>query len=121
MSDADPAPFDPAAFAQRQLEAYNRRDLAAFVREYTADVQVWRLPAPEPLLVGRDALAAHYRDRRFNLPRLHAELVQRMVFGNKVIDHERVSGLDDGPPREVAAVYEVTPLGISRVWFVAAA
>jgi hypothetical protein len=112
--------FDPAAFAQRQLEAYNARDLARFVAEYTEDVQVWRLPGTEPVLVGRDALAEHYRTKRFNLPGLHAEVVQRMVFGNKVIDQERVTGVQDAP-MEVAAVYEVTPAGISKVWFVSGA
>ena len=109
--------FDPAAFAQRQLEAYNARDLARFVAEYTEDVQVWRLPGTEPVLVGRAALAEHYRVHRFHLPALHAEVVNRMVFGNKVIDHERVSGVQ-ATTMEVAAIYEVTPAGISKVWFV---
>lgn len=52
--------FDPESFAQRQLEAYNARDLGRFIREYT----------------------------------------------------------EDGAPLEVAAIYEVTERGISRVWFV---
>jgi len=110
-------PFDPEGFAQRQLDAYNARDLASFVREYTEEVQVFRLPDTAPSIVGRAALAAHYRDNRFNLPDLHAELVNRMVFGNKVIDQERVTGVQDRP-MEVAAIYEVSPGGISRVWFV---
>ena len=109
--------FDPAAFAQRQLDAYNARDLERFVREYTDDVVVFRLPATEPILVGKAALAEHYRRNRFNLPGLHAEVVNRMVFGNKVIDQERVIGVQD-TPMEVAAIYEVTPAGISKVWFV---
>lgn len=109
--------FDPAAFAQRQLDAYNARDLERFVREYTDDVVVFRLPATEPILVGKGALAEHYRRNRFNLPGLHAEVVNRMVFGNKVIDQERVVGVQD-TPMEVAAIYEVTPAGISKVWFV---
>lgn len=109
--------FDPAAFAQRQLDAYNARDLDRFIAEYTDDVRVWRLNEPEPFLVGKAALAAHYAKNRFSLPRLHAELVNRMVFGNKVIDQERVTGVGDAP-LEVAAIYEVTPGGIARVWFV---
>jgi hypothetical protein len=32
--------FDPEAFAQRQLDAYNARDLERFVREYAEDVEV---------------------------------------------------------------------------------
>ena len=109
--------FDPEPFAQRQLDAYNARDLERFVREYTEDVVVYRLPDTNPAIVGREAFAAHYRDKRFNLPELHAKLVNRMVFGNKVIDQEIVTG-GPGAPLHAAAVYEVTPRGISKVWFV---
>ncbi|RZU02551.1 nuclear transport factor 2 family protein [Rivibacter subsaxonicus] len=112
-----PDAFDPAAFAQRQLDAYNARDLERFVREYSDDVLVYRLPGAEPVIVGKAALAEHYRKNRFNLPGLHAELVNRMVFGNKVIDQERVTGVPDAP-LEVAAIYEVSPAGIAKVWFV---
>ena len=112
--------FDPAAFAQRQLDAYNARDLDRFVAECTDDVAVFRLPGTEPILVGKKALAEHYQRNRFSLPTLHAELVNRMVFGNKVIDQERVSGVENSP-LEVAAIYEVTEQGISKVWFVSGA
>ena len=113
MSDT----FNPEGFAQRQLDAYNARTLERFVAEYTDDVQVFVLPDPKPVTVGKAALAAHYRDNRFNLPELHAKLVSRMVFGNKVIDQEIVYGVP-GAPLDGAAIYEVTPEGISKVWFV---
>ncbi len=109
--------FDPVPFVQRQLDAYNARDLDRFVREYTDDITAWRLPGAQPLLSGMAAFADHYRRHRFNLPGLHAQVVNRMVFGNKVIDHERVAGVQ-AAPMDVAAIYEVTPAGISRVWFV---
>jgi hypothetical protein len=109
--------FNPVAFAQRQLDAYNARDLERFVREYTDDVVAYRLSASEPLVSGKAAFAEHYRKNRFALPGLHAELVNRMAFGNKVIDQERVFGIEP-EPMEVAAIYEVTPAGISKVWFV---
>jgi hypothetical protein len=111
------ATFSPEAFAQRQLDAYNARDLEGFISEYTDDVVVYRLPGTEPFLVGKPALAEHSRSNRFNLPDLHAELVNRMVFGNKVIDQERVTGVQ-ATPLDVAAIYEVTPGGICKVWFV---
>ena len=112
-----PQDFDPVGFAQRQLDAYNARDLERFIREYTDDVVAFRLSSSEPLVSGKAAFAEHYRKNRFALPGLHAELVNRMVFGNKVIDQERVFGVDPSP-MEVAAIYEVTPQGISKVWFV---
>lgn len=108
--------FKPEDFAQRQLDAYNARDLESFVREYAEDVVAFRLPDTTPFLVGSAALSEHYRKNRFNLPALHAELVSRMVFGNKVIDLERVTGVGDAV-MEVAAIYEVSPAGITKVWF----
>ena len=111
--------FDPEGFVQRQLEAYNDRDLQRFVREYTDDVQVYQPPSAEPVLAGKAAFAAHYAAHRFQLPGLHAAVLSRMVFGNKVIDHELIRGIGDAPV-EAAAVYEVTPQGISKVWFFSA-
>jgi hypothetical protein len=103
---------------QRQLDAYNARDLARFVAEYTDDVQVFRPPAAEPVIEGKAALAEHYAAKRFNLPGLHAELVNRMVLGDKVIDHERITGLPgEERPVEAAAVYQVAGGLIRRVWF----
>ena len=46
-----------------------------------------------------------------------AQLVQnRIVLGDKVIDHERVWGVRDSPI-EVAAIYQVVGGLIERVWF----
>lgn len=108
--------MDPVEFAQHQLDAYNDRDLERFAAAYTDDVVIFRPPQPEPVLRGKPALKDHYAKHRFNLPGLHAELPSRMSVGNKVIDHERVHGISV-EPMEVAAVYEVTDAGISKVWF----
>jgi hypothetical protein len=96
----------PEAVVQRQLDAYNARDLDAFLAQYSPEVRLYRPPAAEPVMVGRDAVAAFHATQRFHLPNLHAELVNRMVLGNKVVDHERVSGIRESP-FEVAVVYEV--------------
>jgi hypothetical protein len=109
-------PFNPEPFVERQLDAYNARDLESFIAQYADDVVVYRLPGAEPVLTGKAAFAEHYRKNRFSLPALRAELVNRMVFGNKVIDQERVHGVEP-EPMEVAAIYEVTPAGITKVWF----
>lgn len=108
--------MNPETPVQRQLEAYNAHDLARFVAQYTDDVQVFRPPATAPVLSGRAAFAAHYAQNRFTLPDLHASVVNRMVAGNKVVDHERITGL--GPDVvEAIAVYEVVGEHIATVWF----
>lgn len=106
-------PEDPV---QRQLEAYNAHDLERFVAEYTDDVQVFRPPAKEPLLSGKKAFAEHYAKNRFNIPTLHARVVNRIVSGNIVVDHEAITGLPDGRTGAVA-VYEVVEGRIRTVWF----
>jgi hypothetical protein len=108
--------MNPEEPVQRQLDAYNAHDLARFVAEYSDDVQVFVPPAAEPLLSGKKAFAEHYRKNRFTLPDLHAEVVQRIVAGNTVVDHEKVTGLPGGDV-EAVAVYRVSDGLISAVWF----
>jgi hypothetical protein len=106
----------PTEVVQQQLDDYNRRDLAAFVANYADDIRVFRLPSTEPAIAGKEAFAKAYETTRFNLPHLHAELVNRIAFGNKVIDHERITGVRP-EPFEVAAAYEVRDGLIVAAWF----
>lgn len=106
----------PAEIVNAQLRAYNARDIDAFAATYAEDVLVFRMPAVEPILRGREELAAHYGSKTFLNEGLRAEVLSRQVIGNKVIDHEKAWGL--GPePKEVMVVYEVTDGLIGTVWF----
>ena len=111
--------MNPEAVVQRQLEAYNARDLERFLAEYSEDIRVYRPPAPEPAIVGKAAFSTFYATQRFNCAALHAELVNRMVIGNKVIDHERIAGVRE-QPFEVAVAYEVIDGLIRCTWSFAA-
>lgn len=112
--------LDAAEPVQRQLLAYNAKDLAAFVRCYHPDILVYRMPNTTPALQGITAFSQFYATERFDNTALHAEVLSRQVIGNKVIDHERISGLLDAP-YDVAVVYEVKHGLITTVWFYAAA
>jgi hypothetical protein len=107
--------LSPQAAVQRQLDAYNARNLKRFLAEYSEDIRVFRPPAEMPVIVGKKAFGEFYQTQRFNLAGLHAELVNRMVLGNKVIDHERIAGVRE-QPFEVAVVYEVRDSLIVCTW-----
>ena len=105
------------AVVQRQLEAYNARDIDAFVATYADDVQLFELP-DKILMRG----ATHLRERyveRFRDTLLHADIVNRIAIGDTVVDHERVRlTLPQGPSTvEAIAIYQVRDGKIINVWF----
>ena len=111
--------MNPETVVQRQLEAYNARDLQRFLAEYSDDVRVYRPPAVEPTSVGKAAFGEFYATQRFNHAGLRAELLNRMILGHKVIDHERIHGVRE-QPFEVAVVYDVVDGRIQCTWSYAA-
>ena len=68
----------------------------------------------DPVDIVQEQLEAY--NARDLAPGLHATIVNRMVLGNKVIDHERVVGIKE-VPIEAVAVYEVADGLIRAVWF----
>lgn len=106
----------PAELAQAQLLAYNAKDLDAFVACYSEDVKVWRMPAEAPRLVGREAFRDSYANGPFAQPQVQAEIAQRIVMGNTVIDHELVHGRGDSA-QQVAAIYRCRDGLIAEVYF----
>ena len=83
---------------------------------YHLDIAIYRMPATQPFLTDREALAAFYKTERFTIAELRAEVLQRMVVGNKVIDHEKVYGMAE-QPYQVVVVYEVLDGLIINAWF----
>jgi len=113
-------PLTAEQAVQQQLDAYNAHDIERFIAVYDEHVRIYRPPAAEPSMVGRAAVGQFHATQRFTLPRLHAELLRRIVAGNKVVDHERVTGLTENA-FEVAVVYEVQQGKITAVWYFPAA
>jgi hypothetical protein len=105
----------PSDVVQRQVDAYNARDLERFIATYAEGIRMLRMPAAEPAVSGNAQLAEAYR-ARFSVPELHAEILARIVLGDKVIDHERVRGIREQPV-EAVAVYEIASDLIQTVWF----
>jgi hypothetical protein len=108
-------PVTPEAIVQAQLDAYNARDLERFSALFAADVELYRPPQAEPVVRGLAAVRRFYADERFSKPGLHAQLLHRAVLGQRVVDHERISGVRD-EPFEMVVVFEVADGLIARMW-----
>jgi hypothetical protein len=112
-------PLPPSALSvvQRQLEAYNARDLDAFMATYAEDAVQYLLHA-DTLAVGHEAIRKRMAGR-FADPALHAELRSRMVMDPIVVDHEFVTRtFPDGLATvEMICVYEVEAGRITKATF----
>lgn len=110
-------PVDPATVVQRQLEAYNARDVDAILATYAPDAQQFEFP--DKLLATGTAQLRERFAARFQEPNLHAQLLHRTVLGNKVIDHEQVTRtFPEGPGKiQLIAIYEVQGGKIAKAWF----
>ena len=69
----------PLELVEHQLAAYNDRNLERFLEVFSDDIEVTRLPGTVPAIVGKAALAKFYRENRFSLPALHAEIQQFLM------------------------------------------
>jgi hypothetical protein len=83
MRDAQTA--DAVLPIQEQLEAYNARDIDAFMRWWADELQYDAFPSPLPA-DGASAIRARHIDR-FKEPNHSGKLLSRISLGNVVIDH----------------------------------
>lgn len=108
---------DVAFPVQMQLEAYNARDIDAFMQWWADDCQYYAFPST--LLAGS---AAEIRERhlaRFEEPDLFGRLITRMAVGNVVIDQETViRNFPEGRGEvDVICIYEIENGKIAKAWF----
>jgi hypothetical protein len=105
---------DPVA---AQLDAYNARDIEAFMAPWAEDCLYYAFP-DHLLATG----AAEIRARhvvRFREPNLHGTLLNRVSVGSIVVDHETVTrDFPEGPGKvDVIAIYDVKDGKIVKAWF----
>lgn len=112
--DATPA-TSPEAIVQAQLDAYNRHDLEGFLSYYADNAVLVSYP-DEVTQTGKAEMRPRY-EKRFATPNLRAEIIERMVFGRFVIDHERIVAPPSTEVIEAVAMYEVEDGKIVRVTF----
>jgi hypothetical protein len=103
--------------AQKQLDAYNKQNLEEFLSAYSEDVVIMDFPSNQVTTRGIDEMRTRYAKLFRDHPNNHAELLSRIVHGNKVVDHELVTGRENSEPKKAVAIYEIDGEKIVKVWF----
>lgn len=104
----------PKHIVQKQVEAYNKRDMNAFLATYSKDVKVYTYPN-KLNYEGRAQMRKRYASMFEKTKDLHCKITKRIVNGTKVIDEELVTA--NGRQFKAVAIYEVTNGKISSVTF----
>ena len=100
--------------AEEQLDGYNKRDINAFLKPFSKNVKVYNYPntlSYEGIEKMRENYAAFFE----NTPDLHCKILKRIVFKNKVIDHELVTA--NGRSFKAVAIYTIKNGKIDSVTF----
>ena len=108
--------YKPVDLVQQQLNAYNAHDLDAFLEPYADDVEIYSTSG-KLLMKGKEEMRKTYQFIT-KTPHLYCRLINRIVSGNTVIDHEEI-WIHPGPLdlRYGVAVYVVEGQKIKRVYF----
>lgn len=105
----------PEHIVQQQLEAYNEGNIDAFMATYSNDIELFQFPNTL-MSKGKTPMRQQYTSMFNSINDLNAEIVNRTIIGNKVIDKEKVTA--NGSTFYAVAIYEVTNGLISRVTFI---
>ncbi|MDR6551732.1 nuclear transport factor 2 family protein [Paenibacillus qinlingensis] len=102
---------------QRQLQAYNDKNIDLFMGCYSEDVKIYDFP-DTLTMEGQAAMRARYQKLFETFPNMHATVDKRIHHGKYVIDHEEITGrLEGGAVLEAVAMYEIKDDIIMKVWF----
>ncbi len=111
-------PPTPEQLVQQQLNAYNAYDLEAFLAPYSQDLEIYS-GWDQLQSKGLDKARPTYERMFANPNGLHCELVNRIVMGNTVIDHEKITvDVPGAKPFEALAIYTIENGKIAKVNFI---
>lgn len=104
----------PDAVVQRQIEAYNQRDIDSFVDCYGEQAIVVDLTQNEVLAENRTEIRDHYGELFNTVPDLHCEIHDKFQVGEYVALDEHFTAM--GESGNALAVYQVRDGRIHGLW-----
>lgn len=109
--------FSPEAIVQKQLRAYNSRNIEKFINCFADDVKVYNFP-DKMLYEGKDKLKKNYELLFKNTPDLNANLLERSVTGNRVMDIVKITRVRGAKAFKANIMYEVEDGLITKMYFI---
>lgn len=106
----------PIDLVDRQLKAYNAKNIEAFLEPYAEDIELYEFP-DKMVSKGKDAMRKDYEGMFKNIAKLHCDIVGRIVQGNIIIDKESISGMGKNK-FEATAIYHIEKNKINKVYFI---
>jgi len=108
---------EAAKLVQKQLDAYNSRDVEAFLKVYSDTVKIYNHPQ-QLSMDGIEQMRTTFTQMFARTPDLHCTIMNRMVLGNVVLDHESVIFNKNQPATQVVAMYKIAGGKIVEVYFI---
>ncbi len=100
----------------KNLKAYNNRDIDGFMALFTPDIALYNLGDSKPSIIGFESIKSFYKKVFDASPKLHSTILKRIVYDNKIIDHERIVGrVGSNKPIEIVVIYEIKANRIAKL------
>ncbi len=101
---------------EKNLKAYNNRDINGFMASFSPDIALYNLGDSKPSISGFESIKSFYKKVFDASPKLHSTILKRIVYDNKVIDHERIVGrVGADKPVEIVLIYEIKANKIAKL------
>jgi hypothetical protein len=119
MSDAQTKKLTPEEIVQMQTDKYNAHDLEGFMSYFTPDVKVYNFRTDSVMYSNYEEYYKVFKEVFELSPELHSSTVNRIVYGNIVIEHERILGRKGSKvPLDIIVITEIVNEKINKVSFI---
>ena len=101
---------------KKNVAFYNKRDIEGFISTFSDEIVFSDFPNNNATLKGIDQVRKYYNEVFETSPNLYSTIVNRVIFNNKVIDHESIIGRKGTEETfEIVLIYEVKENKIYKV------
>lgn len=101
---------------QKNLDAYNSLDIETFMSCFHHDIKMYNFGIEKPSAQGLEEVRKIYQGLFEQSPKLYSNIIKRIIFENKIIDHESITGrLGNDDPIEMVLIYEVVEEKIIKI------